>query len=173
MLAAELALAANGEELPEQAVTAGLRGVKLGGRFEVLRRRPLLIVDGLHTPLARDDSTRLWRRRECPASVCSSWGCWPAKRLRAWRRSWCACPIPIVVVPPRSPRAADPAEVARAFTEAGAVVQRAPDVDAGLERARELAGDGGAVFVVGSLYTVSEARETVLGVTGDRALGLR
>jgi folylpolyglutamate synthase/dihydropteroate synthase len=44
---------------------------------------------------------------------------------------------------------------------------------AGLELARALAGERGCVVVAGSLYTVSEAREVLLGIAGDRALGLR
>ena len=173
VLAAELALAAHGEELPEQAVTGGLADVKLGGRFEVLQRRPLLIVDGLHTPLAARrfretvDATGVPRQRVLIVGLLAG------KEMAGVAAELVRVSDSIVVAQPRSPRAADPAEVARAFTEAGAVVQRAPDVDAGLELARALAGDGGAVFVVGSLYTVSEARETVLGVTGDRDLGLR
>src|SRR5439155_15442615 len=50
--ACELALAAVGEELPERAVREGLTSVRWPGRFEVVRRNPLVILDGLHTPLA-------------------------------------------------------------------------------------------------------------------------
>jgi hypothetical protein len=39
--------------------------------------------------------------------------------------------------------------------------------------AEELAGQRGSVFVVGSLYTVAEAREHLLGIAGDRSFGLR
>jgi folylpolyglutamate synthase/dihydropteroate synthase len=61
----------------------------------------------------------------------------------------------------------------RALQAAGTPAQRAPDVAQALERAAALAGDRGAVIVTGSLYTVAEAREQLLGVVGDRAFGLR
>jgi len=79
----------------------------------------------------------------------------------------------VVVTAPDSERAADPLVVEAAFRAEGALVQRAPDVVSALGLARELAGEGGSVLVVGSLYTASEAREQLLGVSGDRAFGLR
>lgn len=39
-----------GIEVPKQAVLAGLKKVKWPGRFQVVRRRPLTIVDGAHNP---------------------------------------------------------------------------------------------------------------------------
>ena len=74
---------------------------------------------------------------------------------------------------PSSQRAAGIAEVEAAFRAEGAPVQRAEGVAAAVDLALDLAGDGGTVLVTGSLYTVSEAREHLLGVTGDRAFGLR
>ncbi|MEX1022105.1 MAG: Mur ligase family protein, partial [Dehalococcoidia bacterium] len=50
--AAELAWAATGDELPEAAVRDALRRFRMPGRFEVVKHRPLVILDGLHTPLA-------------------------------------------------------------------------------------------------------------------------
>ena len=52
VLAAELAWAAADDELPEAAVRDGLASVRWPGRFEVLRQRPLMVLDALHTPLA-------------------------------------------------------------------------------------------------------------------------
>ncbi|MYH40475.1 MAG: bifunctional folylpolyglutamate synthase/dihydrofolate synthase, partial [Chloroflexi bacterium] len=39
-------------ELPERAVREGLAGVELPVRLEPVRRRPLVLLDGMHTPLA-------------------------------------------------------------------------------------------------------------------------
>ena len=46
-------------------------------------------------------------------------------------------------------------------------------MEAALQLAIDQVGPRGAVLVVGSIYTVAEARELLLGVTGDRAFGLR
>ena len=175
--AAELALAAAGEELPASAVASGLAGVAWPGRFEVLRRRPLIIADALHTPLAatrfRETVEALALRRP-RVLVAGLLGGRDAPALaRALLGPDGEAMTAVVVTSPSSQRAADPAEVEAAFRDAGAPVQRAPDVTAAVDLALGLAGEDGTVLVAGSLYTVSEARERLLGVTGDRALGLR
>ncbi len=43
-------LRAGGYLIPEQAIREGLRSTSFPGRFEVLRRKPDVIIDGAHTP---------------------------------------------------------------------------------------------------------------------------
>jgi dihydrofolate synthase/folylpolyglutamate synthase len=175
--AAELAWASMGEELPAAAVAQGLSRLAWPGRFEVIRRRPLVVVDALHTPLAATrfrETVEALRLPQPRVLVVGLLGGRDAAALAAallGARGEAAASV--VVTAPASERAADPAEVEAAFRAEGAPVQRAPDVPAAVELARELAGEGGSVLVVGSLYTVSEAREQLLGVSGDRAFGLR
>lgn len=171
--AAEEAFAAGGAALPEGAVTRGVQEAHMPGRCEVVRRRPLTILDGLHTPLAAR------RFRETLDAL-------PVPRQRVWVIGLLAGraidPIleplleagdEVIVAPPPSARAADTGEVARAVRARGAVPQRAPSVEAAIDLATEQAGERGAVIVVGSLYTVAAAREQLLGIAGDHVLGLR
>lgn len=175
--AAELAWAAVGEELPAPAVAQGLARVAWPGRFEVLRRRPLIVADALHTPLAATrfretvDALGLARPRVLVAGFLG--GRDTSAVARALLGPDGETMTTVIVTSPSSERAADPGEVEDAFRAEGAAVQRAPDVEAAVELARSLAGERGTVLVTGSLYTVSEAREHILGVTGDRAYGLR
>jgi len=60
-----------------------------------------------------------------------------------------------------------------AFVAAGAMVQQAASVADAIDLATDLVGQRGAVLVAGSLYTVAEAREHLLGIAGDRSFGLR
>ena len=171
--AAELALEAAGEPLAERAVVEGLRSVRLAGRFEVLRRRPLLIVDGLHTPLAARRFRETVEAVGLPRQRVLVIGLLAGKELDGVASELVRVADTVVVAPPHTPRAADTAAVARAFLDAGVQPQRAPDIAAALGIATTLAGDRGAVAVVGSLYSVAEAREVILPISGDRALGLR
>ena len=147
------------------------------GRFEVLRRRPLIIGDALHTPLAatrfRETVEALALRRPRVLVAGFLGGRDAAAVARALLGPDGEAMTTVVVTAPSSERAADPGEVEEAFRAEGAPVQRAADVATAVELARDLAGEDGTVLVAGSLYTVSEAREYVLGVTGDRAYGLR
>ena len=175
--AAELAWASAGEELPASAVGQGLGRVAWPGRFEVLRRRPLIVADALHTPLA---ATRFRETVEAlglrPPRVLVA-GMLGGRDASAVARALLGpdgeAMTTVVVTAPSSQRAADLAEVEAAFRAEGAPVQRAEGVAAAVELALNLAGEDGTVLVTGSLYTVSEAREHLLGVTGDRAFGLR
>ena len=174
--AAELAWAAAGEDLPEDAVKNGLDSVRWPGRFEALRQRAgeaLVIADGLHTALAAKRFRQTVTALSLPRQRVFVAGVLAGKELDELAAALVEDGDTVFVVPPASPRAADPAEVARAFTAAGAIVQRAPDVAAAIDIASATAGERGVVFVVGSLYTVAEAREHLLAITGDRAFGLR
>jgi dihydrofolate synthase/folylpolyglutamate synthase len=171
--AAELALAAVGEELPEQAVRHGLEHVRWPGRLEVVRRRPLVIVDGLHTPLAARRFHEAVRALALPRRRVYVVGLLAGRDLDAIASALVSEGDEVVVAAPSSPRAADVAEVRRSFIEAGAVVQQAAGVAEAIDVAMAQAGEQGVVLVAGSLYTVAEAREHLLGITGDRSFGLR
>lgn len=171
--AAELAWASTGEELPEQAVRDAVRRLRLPGRLDVVHQRPLVLLDGLHTPLAARRFAEALRALPVPARRVWVVGVLSGKNVEGMLEPLLSEGDEVIVVPPPSPRAADPAEVARAARARGALVQRAPTVKAALDRAMESVGSSGAVLVVGSLYTVAAAREHLLGVAGDHALGLR
>ena len=175
--AAELAWASAGKELPASAVAQGLGRVAWPGRFEVLRRRPLIVADALHTPLAATrfrETVQALGLRPPRVLVAGLLGGRDASAVaRALLGPDREAMTTVVVTAPSSQRAADLAEVEAAFRDEGAPVQRAEGVAAAVELALNLAGEDGTVLVTGSLYTVSEAREHLLGVTGDRAFGLR
>ncbi len=171
--AAELAWAATGLELPEAAVRDAVRKVRLPGRVEVLRRQPLMVLDGLHTPLAARRFAEALRALPVPARRVWVLGVLAGKDIAGMLEPLIGEGDEVIVAPPPSPRAADPAEVARAVRARGALAQRAASIEEALERAAALAGERGAVIVVGSLYTVAAAREHLLGIAGDHALGLR
>ncbi len=160
--------------IPEAAVKRALETTRMPGRFEVIRRTPLTIMDGLHTPLAARRFAEALRGLAIPARRVWVLGILSGKDLPAILDGLgIGEGDEVVVVPPPTPRAADPLAVTRTLRERGAIPQRAADLPRALETASSLAGDRGAVLVVGSLYTVAAAREHLLGLTGDHALGIR
>ncbi|RLT35820.1 MAG: bifunctional folylpolyglutamate synthase/dihydrofolate synthase [Chloroflexi bacterium] len=173
VLAAEYAWAAAGHELPEQAVRTGLASARWPGRFEVVRRQPLVILDGLHTPLAARRFREAVRVLALPRPRVIVAGLLADKDADAIAAALVEEGDEVIVATPASTRAADPAATRRAFQAAGANAQQAASVEAALQLAIDQVGPRGAVLVVGSIYTVAEARELLLGVTGDRAFGLR
>lgn len=173
VLAAEYAFAAGGDELPEQAVGEGLAGTRCPGRFEALKRTPLTVIDGLHTPLAARRFRQTVAALSLPEPRVYVVGMLAGKETAGVAQALVDEGESVIVAPPASPRAAETSEVAEAFREAGATVQQARGIPDGIELASAVAGEHGAIFIVGSLYTAAEAREQLLAVTGDRAFGLR
>lgn len=161
------------EELPEAAVRAGLAGVRLPARLEPVRRRPLTILDGMHTPLAARRVAQALEELRLPRPRVLLFGMLAGREPEALVAELRAAIDLAVVASPSSSRADDPAHAERALAEAGVPTQRAASVEQGLAHAEALAGEGGCVVVGGSLYTAAEARELLLAVGGDRALGLR
>lgn len=173
VLAAELAAASQGGELAEDAVRSGLAAVHCPGRFEVVRERPTTILDGAHTPLAARRLRQALDEVGVPRRRVIVLGLLAGKDVDGVIGELIGDEDEVVVAAPDSERAADPVEVVHAVQRTGAIVQRASSVAEALERAASLAGERGAIVVAGSLYTVAEAREALLGVTGDRSFGLR
>jgi dihydrofolate synthase/folylpolyglutamate synthase len=148
----------------------------LPGRFEVVHRAPLLVLDGAHNPdgaraaaaTLADEFDVAGRRRwvlgllggRDPEDMLDAFG------VRATDE--------VVTCTPPSPRGITADALAKVAAERGARVEAVADVGAALERAWHAAeADGGAngggnglVMVTGSLYTVGAAR------TACRRLGL-
>ena len=170
---AELAWASTGDELPEAAVRDGLRRFRMPGRFEVIQRKPLTIIDGLHTPLAARRFLEGVRGLPVPRRRAWVLGVLSDKAVDQLADALFEEGDDVIVVPAGSARSAAVADVVRAVNATGAIAQRGSSVADGIDRASEMVGPGGAVLVVGSLYVAAAAREHLLGVAGDHALGLR
>ena len=150
-----------GQALSDEAVQEAFDGVSLPGRFEVIGREPLVIVDGAHNPdgaaaasetLADDFAAGggvvlvvgMTRERDVEAML---------KGLRAQR-----CEAVICCTPP-SPRGLPSDELARAAGDLGIAAESAGDVAEAVRRALVLAGPDDVIFVAGSLYVAGAARD--------------
>jgi dihydrofolate synthase / folylpolyglutamate synthase len=149
--------------LDPDTVRAGFAAVTSPGRLEVVSRQPLVLLDGAHNPAgARALATALLEefvvdRRTLVVA------CLVDKDIRGILKELAPATGRLVVTTNRSPRAA-PAERLRKEAEAvGLVAEVAPDVPTAVREAIDAAGEAEAVVVTGSLYTVGEARDLLLG----------
>jgi dihydrofolate synthase/folylpolyglutamate synthase len=155
--------AAGRRSLDPDTVRAGFAAVSSPGRLEVISRQPLVLLDGAHNPAgARALATALLEefvvdRRTLVVA------CLADKDIRGILEGLAPATGRLVVTTNRSPRAA-PAERLRKEAEAvGLVAEVAPDVPTAVRQAIDDAGETEAVVVTGSLYTVGEARDLLLG----------
>ncbi len=159
------ALREGGVAVSGESIGEGLSGLSWPGRLEVLRDRPLIVVDGAHN----GHSARRLRQalRDYFAFDCAIlvMGVSGDKTIGAMAEE--LAPLTHLLVATRSqhPRAAEPEAVAAAFAAQGVTSETCPTVATALDRAQALAGPDDLICVVGSLFVVAEAREQVLGLS--------
>jgi dihydrofolate synthase / folylpolyglutamate synthase len=160
-----------GRALDGEVVAEAFAGLTLPGRFEVLHRAPLLVLDGAHNPDgARAASAAL--ADEITIAGTRHWvlGLLAGRDLDEMVAAFGLVPGDrVVACTPPTPRGVPASEVAAVVAAHEIDVETVPEVDRAVERAwrrAEEAGDGDLVVVTGSLYTVGAAR------TACRHLGL-
>jgi dihydrofolate synthase/folylpolyglutamate synthase len=158
-----------GLTIPEPVLRRGLEEVRWPARFEIIRRRPLVVLDGAHNV---DSARRLCQALEeyLPYSRAIVVAGFSAdKDIGAIAAELERLPRLAQVVATRSPhpRAASAAVVARAFLEREIETTWEEDVSAALESALSLAAPEDMVCVMGSLFVAAEARRYILGLETD------
>jgi dihydrofolate synthase / folylpolyglutamate synthase len=154
-----------GRALQPDALRASLVHIRFPGRFELMRERPPVVIDGAHNPQAAG---------VLASAVAEAWP-------DAHDRPWCVLGVlsdkdaggiiaaldPVVERfvatqshSPRAREAGDLAAIAQRVT--GAWPEIVPDLGEALAHALAHAGAAG-VLVTGSLYTVGEARSLLRG----------
>jgi len=148
--------------LEEDAVRRALERASSPGRLEVVGRRPLIVLDGAHNAPAADAlATSLpevfaWDRLHLVVGVFAN------KDLDAIATRLSPLADAVYACASGSPRARPPDQVAAAFASRGVDTRTFPTVEQAVETARADADEGDLILVTGSLYTVADARRTLL-----------
>jgi dihydrofolate synthase/folylpolyglutamate synthase len=152
-----------GRRLDADTVRSGFATVTSPGRLEVVSRKPLVVLDGAHNPAgARALAAALLEEFVVDRRILVV-ACLADKDLRGILEGLAPAIGRLVVTTNHSPRAA-PAERLRKEAEALALVaETAPDVATAVGRAIDSAAETEAVVVTGSLHTVGEARDLLVG----------
>ena len=157
-LAAAAAEAFLGRELDAEAVGAAARETLVPGRLEQVAEEPLTLYDGAHNPsgaraLAESLGGVLGERRPRVAVI----GVLEDKDAATMLETLLPHFDRVVFTRPSNPRALSPATLVSLAEKLGAPpVETVPDPRAAVERARALAGPGGAVLATGSIYLIAD-----------------
>jgi dihydrofolate synthase/folylpolyglutamate synthase len=162
---ARAAAAATLGELDDAAVLHAASKVTVPGRFEITGERPLTIFDGAHNPsgiaaLAGALRDVVGERPLVPVvSVLDD------KDAAGMLRELVGISAGAVFCASQNPRALSPATLASLWSQLGGPPSEIEaDPHAAVRRARELAGEDGAVVATGSIYLVAD----LLGAPGRR-----
>jgi len=152
-------LADKGFNIPRESVTKGLKLVSWPGRFQILSRRPLLVVDGAHNiGAARQLKQSIEQYFDFDRAILVI-GTSFDKDIASIVSELFPLFDKVIVTRSRHPRAMAPAPLAAEFARHGVKAQIAEDVPSALSQALALAGDRDLVCVAGSLFVVGEAME--------------
>lgn len=149
--------------LEGEVTQAGFMRLRLPGRFDVVGRSPLVIVDGAHNPdgaatvleTLNEDFDIVGRRilivgllgGRDPEQVLDALGARHADL--------------VIGVTPPSPRAVPAAEVARVAEEMGVPAEAIAEVADAIERARSVASEEDVIVITGSMYTAGAALDAL------------
>ena len=162
---AALAMAAAVElGVAEPTIERGLRAAIWPARFERVRGRPPIVLDGAHNGASADALARTLRQERRGRRLVLVVGINRDKDARAVLEPLVRIASTVIVTRSGSPRAAEPTDVARAAGRAtDRPVRIVADVRTAIAAARADAGPEGLVCVAGSLALVGDAR-TALGL---------
>ena len=146
--------------LDQDVVQEAFAAVRVPGRFEVVGRRPLVILDGAHNPDAAEAAmATLDEEFEAVGSRVFVLGVLRghdlAGTLAAFELDRCRL---VVTCAADWPKAVPAEDVAKVAADLGAQVEVVPAVADAVEAAISSALDDDVVLVTGSLYVVGEAR---------------
>jgi dihydrofolate synthase/folylpolyglutamate synthase len=144
--------------LGEDLMTEAFVNIKVPGRMEVVRRRPLVVLDGAHNPAAARALTEamaqsfVWNKLRLIISVMEN------KDIAGVLEPLVDLADDVIVTRNDSPRAASVTQLAETVRALGSDVQTVSNVSDAISVAMERAEESDAILVTGSLYTVGDAR---------------
>lgn len=165
-MAVEIALALwreYGYEIPDEAILQGLAEARMPARIEVLRRRPLLLVDGCHNPDGARVLAETLAKAQYEENLVGVLGMLADKDYKTMLETLAPCFAKVYTVTPDCPRALSAQDLQREArfhmdAEAAASVPEALRAAVRYAEDNNLAG----VVVCGSLYLAAEARPWLL-----------
>jgi len=151
-----------GWKITKKNIYDGIRDVSWPGRFDIVSRDPLFIIDGGHNPqcleaLVKNIQDYLTGRR-----VIALTGVLADKDYGDMYKPVLPYIEQFVCVTPPNPRRLIATELAAHLQGVGATATACETVAEGVRKAIALAGDDGVVLCFGSLYTIGDIRNALL-----------
>ena len=153
-------------ELDVEAVREALASVTSPGRLEVVGRHPLVVLDGAHNPAAAEALSTALPETFAGDRLHLVMAVFKDKDLEGIVRAIAPLADAGYATAVDSVRARPAKEVASALTGAGVPTETFASVADALAAARKAASEEDVILVMGSLYTVADARRVVVGASG-------
>lgn len=150
-----------GWKITEQNIRDGLRTVRWPGRFDVVRRDPLFIIDGGHNPQCIEALVTNIRDYLTGRKVIALTGVLADKDYADMYKPVMPYVTEFVCITPPSPRKLEAELLAQYLGQAGAAATACAEIPDGVRTAMEKAGPEGVVLCFGSLYSIGAIRDAL------------
>lgn len=159
-------LIGEGWKISEQNIYDGIRDVRWPGRFDIVCRKPLFIIDGGHNPQCIEALVKNIRDYLAGKKVVALTGVLADKDYADMYKPVMPLVDRFVCITPPNPRKLEAEQLARYLRQAGAQAQASESILDGVKKAMDLAGEDGVVLCFGSLYSIGGIRDALkdLGV---------
>ena len=159
-------VAADVVEEEVDAVRKGLAEVRWPGRFQVVSRRPFIVLDGAHDDIGARALAQAIESLLGGQRLLLVFGTGQDKDAKAIAGHLCPLAEQVIVTQSSSPRAVPAEELQRVVFHHSKHTSAITPVSEAVRKAMDLAKRDDAIVVTGSLYVVGEAMQA-LGVSPD------
>ena len=150
-----------GWKISEDHIRAGLREVSWPGRFHIVKRDPLFIVDGGHNPQCLESLVQNIIDYLPGRKIVALTGVLADKDYGEMYKPVMPYITQFVCITPPNDRKLESVELAKHLRAAGADAQAAESIPHGVALAQQLAGSDGVVLCFGSLYSIGTIYESL------------
>jgi len=165
------ALAGLGARISAESIAAGLSRVSWPGRLQVLRRHPLLVVDGAHNADSARKMVKALPEYFRFAKATLVVGTSRDKDIAGMVDGLLPLSANVIVTRSRNPRAASASTLVSEFSRRGVTTKVADNVESAVALALGEVGPTDLVCVTGSLFVVAEAIEYLEGTERGNLTG--
>lgn len=161
--AAEL-LHNNGFNIRRDAIIEGVESSQWPGRFEIVREKPMIILDGGHNPNGINQFMENLKRLIPNKKIIAVLGIFQDKDYRVMVKTVVSQVNQVIITMADNPRATPAsllAEEARRYIAADKIIETT-NVKAAIDQAIRIAQEEDVICITGSLYTVGEAESYFL-----------
>ncbi len=162
VLAVAETLIEKGWKISKENIYDGIRDVSWPGRFDIVSRDPLFIIDGGHNPQCLEALVKNIQDYLTDRRVIALTGVLADKDYGDMYKPVMPLIEQFVCVTPPNPRRLPAEELAQHLTGVGAIATACADIPTGVRKAIQLAGADGVVLCFGSLYTIGDIRNALL-----------
>jgi dihydrofolate synthase/folylpolyglutamate synthase len=153
-----------GWKITEENIREGLRDASWPGRFDIVSRDPLFIIDGGHNPQCLEALAKNVEDYLSDRKVIALTGVLADKDYADMYRPIMPMIQEFVCVTPPNPRRLTADKLAEYLENAGAKATACETIEDGVKKAIELSGKDGVVLCFGSLYSIGSIRDAMLAM---------